>query len=185
MHSAYHEILDFWFSTQSESRWYQSDDKFDKAIYKKFHELYTQAKAQRLHSWDTTPEGRLAYIIILDQFPRNMFRNTAQAFETDHLAVNMTYDGLQYGDDLWLKTHKPDAWRAFFYMPLMHSESLEDQQRCVELFATHGPEKNLHFARLHHDIIARFGRFPYRNVILNRTSTEHELHFLQQKSSGF
>jgi uncharacterized protein (DUF924 family) len=178
-------ILDFWFNLPPE-KWWKKDTALDKQIREQFMETYKAAAAGKLDTWaQEGPEPTLALIITLDQFPRNMFRNDATAFATDEKAANLTKAGLLRGYDLWFKENKPEGWRAFFYISLMHSENLGDQRRCVDLFATHGPGQNLPFARLHHDIIARFGRFPHRNAALGRKNTAEEEAFLQLPGSGF
>jgi uncharacterized protein (DUF924 family) len=178
-------ILNFWFGLPP-AKWWEKDDALDAQIREKFTETYEAAATGALDAWaEEGPESALALILTLDQFPRNMFRNDTKAFATDKKAANLTKAGLLQGYDLWFKENKPEDWRAFFYIPLMHSENLEDQRRCVDLFATHGPEKNLPFARLHHDIIARFGRFPHRNALVGRKNTLEESAFLKHPGSVF
>ena len=132
-----------------------------------------------MRQWEATPEGALALIIVLDQFPRNMFRNDPRAFATDPQALAVAERAIAAGFD-----RKVDrALQSFFYMPLMHSEELADQQKCVDLFRGFGNDNNLKFAQIHEDIIRRFGRFPHRNSVLGRISTAEEENFL--KDGGF
>jgi uncharacterized protein (DUF924 family) len=181
----YHEVLDFWFSPENENKWFNGGYEFDSVIKAKFKNSLALAAAGEYDGWKVSPEGRLALIIILDQFSRNLMRGQTQAFATDYKAIEIVKEGLSQGVDLWLKANKDESWRAFFYMPLMHSEELADQLRCVELFETYGPEKNILFAKRHYDIIKRFGRFPHRNKILNRASAKDEEIFLMQEGSKF
>lgn len=179
------DILNFWFADETAAKWWVKDAGFDAEIREKFTDIYEQAKNGQLNDWQNDAESCLALILILDQFPRNMFRDSGQAFATDGVAISLVYHALERGYDLALKEDKPEAWRAFMYMPLMHSEQLRDQVRCVELFTTHGPAANVPFAQRHHDIIARFGRFPHRNTLLGRVSTVAEQAFLNQAGTSF
>lgn len=176
------DVLTFWFDETPEATWYEPDPAFDAAIAQRFGALLAPGA---LDGWDGSVEARLAAIIALDQFSRNIHRGGAGCYANDARARALTTRALRLGDDLWLKAHRPEPWRAFLYMPLMHSENLEDQRRCIDLHMTHGPEKGVIYARRHHDIIARFGRFPHRNAQLGRESTPEELAFLQQDGSGF
>lgn len=178
-------VLTFWFTEAGEARWYASDPAFDADIRDRFGSALSAARAGDLAPWKTDVEGRLALTIVLDQFSRNIHRGEPAAFAADAAALALANRALRFGDDLWLKAHRPDPWRAFLYLPFMHSEDLADQRRCLDLHLTHGPDAPLPYARAHHDIIARFARFPHRNAILGRESTPEELVFLQHHGAGF
>lgn len=178
-------LLDFWFEPANEANWFGGGADFDAALAQRFGDLYDCAAEAGAASAAETPDGRLAAILLFDQIPRNTRRGAAAAFATDGLALALTKRGLACGDDLFFKAERPEPWRLFFYMPLMHSEDLGDQRRCVELLATHGPEQGTAFARRHHDIVARFGRFPHRNAALGRVSTPDERRFLEQPGTAF
>lgn len=175
------EVLDFWFSTRVKSLWFKKSQEFDREIQQTFEPLYNQAKTEKLSDWCTTAHSALALIIVLDQFPRNMYRQTPQAFATDTQAVELTKYALQQNYQQSLTSEQ----QAFLYMPLMHSEDQEDQALCVELFTKLGKEDNLKFALKHQEIIDRFGRFPHRNQILGRELTPAEKEFLTQSGSSF
>lgn len=175
------EVIAFW-REAGPAKWYAKDAAFDAEIADRFGELHHQAARSELADWETTSEGALALLLLLDQFPRNMFRGSAHQFATDPLARRITHAALaggldrQCGEDL----------RVFFYLPLEHSEDLADQDRCIELCqaldAASGSDWT-RWARMHRDIIARFGRFPHRNAALGRTATGEEREFLG--SGGF
>ena len=175
------DILNFWFAPGMAQKWYGKDQAFDALITKRFLKTFEMAKAGELDDWTLTPAGRMALIIVLDQFPRNMFRDTAASFSGDDKALALTKTGLAKNDDGSL----PDMQKSFFYLPLMHSENIEDQDQSVALFEALGDENNLHYARLHRDIIARFCRFPHRNAILGRVSRMEEEPFLKTPNSSF
>lgn len=180
------EVLDFWFAGHGMEDWFQQADAFDAKVQEQFNSTLNDARAGALDQWfDEGPEGALALILVLDQFPRNIYRQSAEAFASDGLALAWVKKGLHCGDDLWLKNDKPGPYRAFYYMPLMHSEQMADQLDCIRLFEAHGPEENVAFARQHADIIHRFGRFPHRNALLGRLSTPEEEVFLNQPNSSF
>jgi len=172
------DILSFWQSAGYE-KWFNKDDAFDVSIREQFLSTYEAAAAGHLNDWEKTPEGALALILLLDQFPRNMFRGSAQSWATDPMARDITKHALIKDFDKKV----PDALRAFFYLPLMHSESLEDQQHCVDLYKALGDESGLQYAEIHADVIRRFGRFPHRNPVLGRDTTPEEKAFLE--SGGF
>lgn len=171
------EIIAFW-SDAGPDKWYEKDAAFDAAIRERFLATHEAAKAGLLDAWADTPEGALALVITLDQFPRNMFRDDARAFAADAKARAAANAAIAKGFDL--KIEPP--LQQFIYMPLMHSEHLADQDRCVAAFTGGAPE-NRKFAEIHRDIIARFGRFPHRNAVLGRTTTPEEQAFLD--SGGF
>ncbi|BAZ46621.1 hypothetical protein NIES4102_36570 [Chondrocystis sp. NIES-4102] len=174
-------VLSFWFAPQVQSFWFEKNVDFDYLIKQRFLDIYQQAVAGALNHWRDNARGTLALIIILDQFPRNMFRDTPQAYATDHQAVELTKYALNRNYEKNLSIEE----QVFLYMPLMHSESQTDQTQCVKLFTKLGKEDNLRFALRHQEIIDRFGRFPHRNQILGRESTPAEQEFLTQPGSSF
>jgi len=193
-------VIEFWFgeldsdglaSPELSKRWWQKDSSFDDVIRSRFAALRDQLLAGEHGQWHEAPSSRLAAIIVLDQFSRNMCRDTPEMFASDAAALRLTEDGVARGQDRELKTDP----RVFFYMPLMHQESLAAQERCVDLFQSFRDElsgrprarveQNLKYAIAHRDIVAKFGRFPHRNTILDRTSTPSEVEFLRQPGSSF
>lgn len=170
-------VIAFW-SKAGPDRWFAKDDAFD-ARCADFAAVH-HASARGEHAdWEATPEGSLALILLLDQIPRNIFRGSAHAFATDGLALVIALRAIAAGHD----QATPMPLRVFYYLPLEHAEDLRVQQRCVALTAATGDENFSRYARLHHDIIARFGRFPHRNAALGRTTTPDEQAFLD--SGGF
>jgi uncharacterized protein (DUF924 family) len=169
------DILAFW-RDAGPDRWYAANDGFDAEVRRRYLGLWRQAAAGQLSSWEAGDEGMLALVIVLDQFPRNMFRGDAQAYASDSLARATARRAIDRGADARVD---PDL-REFFYLPMMHSEHLPDQSRCVELFRKSGRPDNLKYAEQHADIIRRFGRFPHRNRILGRATTPEEQAFLDQ-----
>jgi uncharacterized protein (DUF924 family) len=167
------DILAFWRAAGRE-RWYERDDAFDAEVRSRFFELWQKAAAGELSSWETTDDGALALVIILDQFPRNMFRGDIGAYSSDAPAREVASRAIARGADIRVEP----ALLEFLYMPLMHSEHLADQLRCVELFRKTGQTDNLKYAEDHAEIIRRFGRFPHRNPILGRPTTPEEQAFL-------
>ncbi|MDE2234192.1 MAG: DUF924 domain-containing protein [Gammaproteobacteria bacterium] len=175
------EILDFWFNELSDKQHFAKDEKLDALIRERFSGVHRAAVRGELFYWRDTPEGRLAEIIVLDQFSRNLFRNRAEAFAWDGMSLVLAQEGVRTGADRQLAV-KP---RAFLYMPYMHSESSAIHEIAVRLFSQPGLEFNLEFERKHKAIIERFGRFPHRNAALGRSSTPEETAFLSQPDSGF
>jgi uncharacterized protein (DUF924 family) len=169
------DVRDFWFSDQMQPFWFKKSDDIDRQIIQLFGETYEAAHAGRLKHWLDGPEDALALAIVLDQFPRNMFRGSARSFESNDLALAVARQALADGHDQQLD---PTS-RQFLYLPFMHSEDLQDQERSVRLYEALGNEHSLHFAREHRDIVARFGRFPHRNAVLGRENTPEEAEFLQ------
>ena len=168
------DVLEFWFSEPANKLWFKSTPEFDTEILDRYYILWQQAKNQKLIDWKNTAESCLALVIVLDQFPLNMFRGKAKSFSTEKEAIQITHYAISKGFD-----KKIEAIRlSFLYMPLMHSENLDDQNLSVELFSKDGMKNNLRFAKHHRDIIKRFGRFPHRNEILGRTSTADEIEYL-------
>jgi uncharacterized protein (DUF924 family) len=172
------DILSFWRDAGCD-RWYRRDDAFDAQVRGRFLELWRKAAAGGLSSWEATDDGALALTIVLDQFPRNMFRDDALTYATDPLAREVAARAIDRGVD----TRIEPALKEFLYMPFMHSEHLPDQLRCIELFRGTENAANLGYAERHADIIRRFGRFPHRNRILGRPTTPEEQAFLD--AGGF
>jgi uncharacterized protein (DUF924 family) len=167
------DIVAFWRDAGPE-RWFAPDGDFDRLITSRFQALHEAAARAELAAFEDTAEGALALLILLDQFPRNMFRGSARAFATDALARAVADRAIARGFD-----QATDATlRPFFYLPFMHSETLADQDRCVALNAALGDQGQLRYAREHRDIIAAFGRFPHRNRTLGRDTTPAERKFL-------
>lgn len=179
----YADVLKFWFEEIEPKQWWNKDVEFDAEIKSRFEATYHQAIRCELYPWRAQPEGRLAEIIVLDQFPRNMYRDQAKSFAHDSIAVALTQAAIEIGADKQL-TQNP-KYLAFLYMPLMHSESLVIHELAVQKFSQPGLENNLEFEYKHKAIIERFGRYPHRNKILGRESTNEELEFLKQPNSSF
>ena len=159
--------------------WYIQSDELDEKIQSRFMETWKAASEGKLDQWMLRPDQSLALLILLDQFPRNMFRGADTAFSTDKKALAVAKKAICDGHDL--KVDEPQ--RQFFYLPLMHSECITDQDRCVRLIMTRMPkngEQNLPFAKEHRDVIRKFGRFPYRNEALGRRTTATEQAYLQE-----
>lgn len=175
-----HEVLEFWFSDQMRPYWFAKSDDIDRDIAARFSDTYEAAHAGRLDDWMDAPDSALALVIVLDQFPRNMFRGTPGAFASDDLALQHARAAVDAGFDRQIEPGR----RAFLYLPFEHSEDLPDQTRSVELFESLGDPGYLDYAVQHRDIIVQFGRFPHRNAILGRDSTPEEAEFLKTHS-GF
>lgn len=175
------EILKFWFEDTQHAQWWKKDADFDRLIIERFSDLHRRATRCELFDWRRDPRGRLAEIIVLDQFSRNMFRGQPESFAQDALALALAQEAVAAGADLALQAVE----RSFLYMPYMHSESLAIHAVAVELFRENGIEGNLDFELKHQAIIERFGRYPHRNAILGRVSTPEEIEFLKQPGSGF
>ncbi|MEZ4380175.1 MAG: DUF924 family protein [Nannocystaceae bacterium] len=176
------DVLDFWFSDRVSAKWWVKDPDFDAEVAARLGELHRQAAAGALDDWAATAEGALARVLLLDQVPRNIYRDTPAAFASDAQARRATEAALDAGHDAALPE---PSQRLFLYLPLEHSESLADQERCVALMAALGNAMWHDYAVRHRDIVARFGRFPHRNAILGRESTAEELAFLEQPGSSF
>jgi uncharacterized protein (DUF924 family) len=179
--NSYLQILDFWFEEITPAKWWKKDVSFDQEIRERFSSVHARACACELATWRVCADGRLAEIIVLDQFSRNMFRGTAESFAYDPLALALAQEAVSLGADKDL----PPTQRNFLYMPYMHSESLLVHQAAVDLFGNNTEADNLDFELRHKQIIDRFGRYPHRNKILLRESTAQELEFLQQPGSSF
>lgn len=175
------QILDFWFEQLEPTMWWTKDQQLDRLIEQRFGQLHRQAASGELWRWRATPEGRLAEIILLDQFSRNIHRDQPESFAHDGMALVLAQEAIAAGADLAL----PVVQRSFLYMPFMHSESLLIHERAVQLFSTPGMESSLDFEIRHRDILRRFGRYPHRNDILGRISSDEEQAFLTQPGSSF
>jgi len=174
------DVLHFWFEETSPQQWWQHDPAFDQAVRVRFAELHAAASRAELWTWRETAPGRLAEIIVLDQFSRNLHRDDARAFVCDPLALALAQEAVRNSVDLQIAPER----RAFIYMPYMHSESQRIHAAAVELFRGRAPV-NLDYELRHKAIIDRFGRFPHRNAVLGRTSTAEEIAFLKQPGSSF
>jgi uncharacterized protein (DUF924 family) len=172
------DILAFW-REAGRDRWYSKDDVFDAEVRRRYLDLWHKAAAGELSSWEASDDGALALTIVLDQFPRNMFRGDVRTYATDPLAREVAGRAIDRGADARIDP----ALIEFLYMPFMHSEALAVQVRCVELFRKTGNAENLGYAERHADIVRRFGRFPHRNRLLGRTTTPEEQAFLD--AGGF
>lgn len=175
------DILDFWFDPDHRSLWFAKSDEFDAKIRERFQAIHHQTTQAELWSWRKTAEGRLAEIIVLDQFSRNLYRDQPQAFAQDSMALMLAQEAISLQLDAQLSPEQ----RSFLYMPFMHSESKLIHEFALKLFQRLGNEINLSFEKKHKLIIDRFGRYPHRNAILGRSSTAEELEFLTQPNSSF
>jgi len=164
------EVLNFWFGLDPQ-RWWKADPAFDAAIRKRFEKLWTEQRQRMASDFLTTPEDALAAVVLFDQFPRNMFRGHADQFSTDVLALAVASGAVDRGFDDRLTP----VQRGILYMPFQHSERMDDQKRSLLLFTALGEPRQLGFAKKHHDVIERFGRFPHRNAILGRTPRPEEV----------
>ncbi len=182
-HSLIDTILTFWFSSptsetygQRQAMWFESSSKIDQKIKMEYEGIYEEAKKGNLDAFQKTPKGILALILLFDQFPRNMFRGSKKAFETDTQARVLAQKAIDLGFDQAL----PAFMRPFIYLPFEHSENLEDQAYSVSLFDSLGDKTFLDYALMHQDVIKRFGRFPFRNESLQRESTPEEISFMKE-----
>ncbi len=172
-------ILDFWYAESMRKHWFASTPELDAEIRQRFEATWEAARLGELDHWLQQPESALALIIVLDQFPLNMFRGQAKSFATEAQAIAASKHAINahYPQQL------PPERLAFLYLPLMHSEKLDDQALCVRLFESSGLTENARFARHHYEIVRRFGRFPHRNAILGRESTPEEIAYLNSKEA--
>lgn len=175
------DVLEFWFNELEPKQWFVKDRDLDAMIEARFSLLVEQARAGELFSWRVTPQGRLAEIILIDQFSRNIFRDKPESFSADPVALVLAQETIGAGADQRLDVQE----RAFLYMPFMHSESQAIHEQAVVLFDQPGLEYNLEFEHKHKAIVDRFGRYPHRNEILGRKSTEEEIAFLKAPGSSF
>ena len=174
-------MLKFWFEETSPKQHWTKSDEFDKIIKERFGTLYQKAIAGELNQWRQSSQGSLAEIIILDQFSRNIHRDRPESFANDHLALSLAKEALKKGFDKQMETRM----KAFFYLPFMHSESIEDHEKAVQFFSFKGQELFVEPEHKHKAIIEKFGRYPHRNSILGRESTPEETEFLKQPNSSF
>jgi uncharacterized protein (DUF924 family) len=172
------DVLSFWRHAGAE-RWWAKDDAFDTVIRTRFQATWEAARTGKLASWQTTDDGALALVIVLDQFPRNMFRDDPKMFSTDAMALAVTRTAIAQGRDKRVDV----LLRSFFYVPFEHSESMDDQTLCIDLYRKADDADGLKWAELHADIIRKFGRFPHRNAALRRATTPEEKAFLE--AGGF
>jgi uncharacterized protein (DUF924 family) len=185
---AAYQVLDFWFGTpgtlqygKSRPEWFRKSDEFDALIRSRFLRLHQQAAAGQLAQWHTSPLTLLALIVVLDQFPRNMFRDSPKAFATDAMALD---SARRMTARRWDQRLQPIE-RSFVYLPFEHAENMDAQRDALRLFGALERPDLLEWAQKHYDIVERFGRFPHRNAIVGRKSTAEEIEFLKQPGSGF
>ena len=177
------DILAFWLDEVGPDGWYKQDEALDQEIRDRFLTAWEGQMQGRYGLWLTYPSGTLAYIVLADQFPRNMFRGQGTAFASDRIALAAAKQAIHRGWDM--RIDEPS--RQFFYLPLMHSENLGDQDRCVRLMKERRPasgDSNLMHAKVHREVIRQFGRFPYRNDALSRKTTEAEKAFISDGGYG-
>lgn len=174
-------VIRFWFDELEPAHWWRKDAGLDQQIRQRFGALHAAASAGELWPWRDSAEGRLAEVIVLDQFSRNLYRDDARAYAQDALALVLAQEAVRGGCDQAL----PPVQRNFLYMPYMHSESLPIHDQALRLFDQPGLENNLDFERRHRELIVRFGRYPHRNAVLGRRSTEQERAYLSQPGAGF
>ena len=179
MNTSPQQIIEFWFSDRIKNQWFSSTPELDKEIFRKYGSIFDDASIGMLDDWMNDPEGCLALIILLDQFPLNMFRDQAKSFQTERKAIEVAFNAINNKYDQKLERDK----RVFLYMPFMHSENLSDQDMSVRLYTENRLEANIGFAEHHREIIRKFGRFPHRNKILKRESTDEEKHYLASKNA--
>ncbi len=175
------DVLDFWFKETAKEQWFKKDDDFDETIRNRFGETVEAALSGKLNEWANDDDGALALIITLDQFARNLFRDSPKAFAGDPLALKLTLAAIEDG---YLDRNEIDH-RYFLLMPMMHSEEIEIQDASLPLFKEHAPEMAYDYAVKHRDIIVKFGRYPHRNEVLGRSSTPEEIAFLKEPGSSF
>lgn len=177
----YQPVLQFWFNEISPAQWWKADAEFDRLIAERFSEVHRRAACSELFEWRMEPKGRLAEVIVLDQFSRNLYRGSRHAFATDTMALALAQEAVAAGADLALLPEE----RVFLYMPYMHSESKLIHAVAERLFRGNGPTSNYDFELRHKAIVDRFGRYPHRNAMLGRQSTPEELAFLAEPGSSF
>jgi len=167
------DVVEFW-RAAGPKKWFEKDAALDDEIRRRFLGLHEAAAAGKLGAWESNAEGALGLLLLLDQFPRNMFRGDARAYATDALARAIAAGALLHGFDAQV----PASLRTFFYLPFMHSEDLADQEKALAFYRARNDADGLKWAELHADIIRRFGRFPHRNAVLGRATTPEEQAFL-------
>ncbi|MBN66567.1 MAG: hypothetical protein CMM94_03250 [Rickettsiales bacterium] len=176
-----HDIIEFWFAPGMETRWFTKDAALDHEIKERFLLTYRQGRDGELDGWKSEARPALALILLLDQFPRNIFRDDPRAFATDAQALAVVRYGLQNGYD---NEYTPSQCQ-FFYMPMMHSELLDDQEHSVDLYQRLGLEEAYDYAIQHRNVVAEYDRFPHRNAILGRPNSPAEERYLQSPDAGF
>ncbi len=177
------KVLSFWLDETDPKQWYNSPKSLDNAILQEFYPTWVSIMDGKFGMWLTYPSGSLAYILVLDQFSRNMFRGSSKAFSSDLVALAAAKQAISHKFDLAID----EPGRQFFYLPLMHSESLQDQERCIRLMHERMPLEgmnNLLHARAHREVIRKFGRFPTRNEALSRKNTAHEADYMKNGGYG-
>ena len=177
----YQTILKFWFDEIDHTQWWSKNDEFDQRVRERFAVIHAKAIRCELFDWRKDAEGRLAEVIVLDQFSRNMFRDSPLSFAHDSLALALSQEAISAGSDQELSPIQ----RSFLYMPFMHSESLVIHEIAMALYKKTGIQSNLDFEIKHREVLKKFGRYPHRNRILGRVSTKEEIEFLKQPGSGF
>ncbi len=175
------KVLDFWFKNHTMNDWFRVNDAFDTLIKTKFYDLHLNAIMGELHTWRISPEGALAEIIILDQFSRNIYRHNMRSYLSDAAALVLAQSFISNSFDKELTKYE----KLFAYLPFMHSESLVIQKEALALFTSLDDAYIYDYAKKHHDVIQKFGRFPHRNIILNRDSTPQEIAYLTEYPNGF
>ena len=175
------DVIQFWFHDHGPEDWFKGSAEFDKAIVDKFSQTHAAAHKGELFHWRTSPENRLAEIIVLDQFTRQIYRKDARAFACDPIALTLAQEMVIRGDDQKL----PEDWRPFAYMPYMHCESLPVHDEAMKLFGALPDGNNLEYEIKHRAMIEKFGRYPYRNAVLGRENTEEEEAFLSGDHDSF
>jgi uncharacterized protein (DUF924 family) len=175
-------VLDFWFEQSEPQQWFGKDPAFDGQVRERFIALVRGAIAGELDGWGAAPESGLALVLLLDQFPRQIWRDTAMAFAGDPQALALSLRAVELG---WLEAETDQARRQFWLMPQMHSEELAVQEAALPLFERFTDRRSAEFARRHRDVIERFGRFPHRNAALGRVSSAEELAFIETPGSRF
>ncbi len=177
----YRKVLTFWFEELTPNDWFSKSDELDKQIEARFGDLLEQASRAELFDWRSSAKGRLAEILVLDQFSRNIYRDTPKAFAQDPLALALAQEAINLG----IERELSEIERTFMYMPYMHSESQKVHKDAMQLFNSLEDKQSYEYEIKHKEIIDRFGRYPHRNAILGRECTEEETAFLKQPGSGF
>jgi uncharacterized protein (DUF924 family) len=172
-------ILDFWFSERARTLWFKSTPGFDAEVHRRYADTWQAARVNALGDWEQSASGALALVIVLDQFPLNMYRDRPESFATEAAARDVARRAIARGFDGVLDNSR----RLFLYLPFMHSEQPGDQDYSVQLFAQAGMEETLTWARQHRDIVRRFGRFPHRNAVLGRASSAAEIAYLESEAA--
>lgn len=174
---SHQDVIDFWFVEHGPDDWFGGKPEFDTALADRFADLHPQVARGEAWAWRETPEGRLAEIVVLDQFSRQLHRGSAEAFAQDKMALVLAQEAISGGHDMAV----PHDWAYFIYMPFMHAESLAMQDEGVRLFENFGNEDALDYMVKHRETIARFGRFPFRNKALGRDSTAEEMAYMDEQ----